>query len=167
MTEVPATVLSFYTARLKTNFVKEYAEYLLKNNVVDSKSACIEMVGKLLSAAIDNGDCGLPMVEEIKQYIDGTKLFTVAAKIDDNYEDLIKDILEDSTEDITEDTLLSFPNEFMEKIKQFQAAKATLKALEDEINKVVSAETATAIIDKFILKYGKLINPKFLEQIKK
>lgn len=162
---VPAMLMSHYTTRIRVNFIKEYAEYLLDNRVVDSKKACMNVVGKLISAAMDNGECEISAVEEIKQYIDSKTLRSEANKKQHKFEKFTEDLFEDATDDITDNVLNSIPENISTKLKQMIQAKQVVESVEEELEEAMG-DISKDIINRFMSKYGKLINPKFLSQFK-
>ena len=166
MNDVPASVLSFYDSRIKVNLLKEYVEFLFSAKFADSKKACNEIVAKLLSVIVDNGDCSIAVIDEIKQYINQYKLNTTAGQASNQMSTLSHDLVEDATEDMTSDTLLSFPEEVATKLKQLREAKKTVQKIEEQMYSLIGTGNVTGIISRFLTTYAKLINSQFITQFK-
>lgn len=167
MSDVPASVLSFYDSRIKVNLLKEYVEFLFDENLVDSKKSCLDMVSKLLSVTVDNGDCSIAVIEEIKQYINGYKIKSITASVTDALKDLSRDLVEDSTEDLGDSDLLSFPDEVSQKLKALAQAKQSVVELESFIYNLLGDATVKGVITNFLQTYAKMINSQFLAKFQK
>ncbi len=162
MADLPAVLVVHYEVRARINLLKKYGEYLLHNNIVDSKQACFENIGKIISEAMDNGDCSISTIEEVKQYIEAQSLLSKEDQKAYKKEDMIKGILCSSTVDLTDDILENVPEELKNNLSEYKRMKAAIRVMRERIENNFS-EVAENAIRVFMAKYAKLFAPEFLK----
>jgi len=62
------------------SFFEFYAGYLLDSKNVSDKKSCFESVGKLVSEAMDRGECSAATMEHMKRFISNYQMTTVHAQ---------------------------------------------------------------------------------------
>lgn len=74
------------------SFFKFYSGYLLDSGEIDSKASCTSVVGKLISDAMNRGECSVVTLNNVKQYIREYQVKTKFRERKDNFKQLFSAI---------------------------------------------------------------------------
>ena len=136
--------------------MKQYAKYLLKNNIVTDKEAAKQKIGEVLSPALDRGVVTQAIISCVCNWIDND---CCASESQHDARRNAKFICKALCEDLPEMTADDMPDV----IKRAAQLKAELKQLCVLINATYGSNIKSSI-QKFLSEFGNLMDQSFVQK---
>lgn len=136
--------------------MKQYAKYLIKNNIVADKEAAKQKIGEVLSPALDRGVVTQAIVSCVCNWIDNECCVN-------EQQDCARRNAKFICKALCEDLPAMAADDMPDMIKRAAALKAELKQLCVQIDATYGANIKSSV-QKFIAEFGNLMDPTFVQK---
>ena len=143
-------------------FIKRYVNYLLTHQIYEDKDSLKSHIGKLVSSAMDNGDCSITTMDRLMQYIDESAILNKERKAMQNYENMVTEVV---SEALLYATTVNTNSTLAAQVRTYQQVAMQCENLKKSLIEVFWSKTEPAI-KTFIAKYSKYIDTQFLNKFK-